>query len=197
MVAPGNTTTKLQFWLDLMQAGDGQARQELMGHACERLRKLTRRMLRGYPLVRRWEQTDDVLQNSMMRLYRALADLTPESLRHFYSLAGVQIRRELLDLAKHHARSDGAAEREMKDEADESDDPSNLAEWTEFHEQVEALPDDEREVFNLLWYEELTQAEAAEILGIAVRTVIRRWQAARVRLYRVLQEEAQDDGRNR
>lgn len=34
-------------------------------------------MLRGYPLVRRWEQTDDVLQNSMMRLYRALAEQPP------------------------------------------------------------------------------------------------------------------------
>jgi RNA polymerase sigma factor (sigma-70 family) len=188
MAAPGNTTTNLQFWLELMQAGDGQARQELMGHACERLRKLTRRMLRGYPLVRRWEQTDDVLQNSMMRLYRALADVTPESLRHFYSLAGVQIRRELLDLAKHHARLDGQTDQQMRDEADGSDDPCNLAQWTEFHQQVEALPEDEREVFNLLWYEELTQAEAAEILGIAVRTVIRRWQAARVRLYKVLSD---------
>ncbi len=188
MAAPGNTTTNLQFWLELMQAGDGQACQELMGHACERLRKLTRRMLRGYPLVRRWEQTDDVLQNSMMRLYRALADVTPESLRHFYSLAGVQIRRELLDLAKHHARMDGAGDQQMRDEAEGSDDPCNLAEWTEFHQQVEALPDEEREVFNLLWYGELTQAEVAEILGIAVRTVIRRWQAARVRLYKVLSD---------
>jgi len=191
MATQGNTTTRLQFWLDLMQAGDGQARQELCGHACERLRKLTRRMLRGYPLVRSWEQTDDVLQNSMMRLYRALADVTPESLRHFYSLAGVQIRRELLDLAKHHARLDGQ-QRPRKDEADDSENPCNLAEWTEFHQQVEALPEDEREVFNLLWYGEVTQAEAADILGIAVRTVIRRWQAARVRLYKVFH----DDGEN-
>jgi RNA polymerase sigma factor (sigma-70 family) len=71
---------------------------------------------------------------------------------------------------------------------DDSDDPCNLAEWTEFHRQVEVLPEDEREVFNLLWYGELTQAEVAEVLGIAVRTVIRRWQAARVRLYKVLSD---------
>jgi RNA polymerase sigma-70 factor (ECF subfamily) len=191
MTPAGNTTTQLQFWLDLMRSGDGQARQELIGHACERLRKLTRRMLRGYPLVRRWEQTDDVFQNSMMRLYRALADVTPESLRHFYSLAGVQIRRELLDLAKHHARLDGPADqrRAVPDgRGEDADDPCSLAEWTEFHRQVEALPDDERAVFNLLWYAELSQAEAAEVLGIAVRTVIRRWQAVRVRLYKVLSD---------
>lgn len=194
-MAAGNTTTQLQFWLELMRAGDGQARQELIGHACERLRKLTRRMLRGYPLVRRWEQTDDVLQNSMMRLFRALADVTPESLRHFYSLAGVQIRRELLDLAKHHTRLDSPEGRLKEEQADDSEDPSSLAEWTEFHEQVEALPEDEREVFNLLWYGELTQAEAAEVLSVAVRTVIRRWQAARVRLYKALQGEAPSDGK--
>ena len=72
-----------------------------------------------------------------------------------------------------------AQPKRTKDEADDSENPCNLAEWTEFHQQVDALPEDEREVFNLLWYGELTQAEAAEILGIAVRTVIRRWQAAR------------------
>src|ERR1700722_6951882 len=100
----GHTTTELQRWLDLLRAGDEQGRTKLLDHACERLRKLCRRMLRGYPLVRRWEQTDDVLQNAMLRLYRALLDVHPESLRHFYNLAAQQIRRELLDLARKHAQ---------------------------------------------------------------------------------------------
>ena len=39
--------------------------------------------------------------------------------------------------------------------------PIHLADWTEFHEQVDALTDEHREVFNLLWYQDLTQAEAA------------------------------------
>ncbi len=77
MTAPGNTTTKLQHWLDLLRDGNDHARTELIGHACERLRLLTSRMLRGYPLVRRWEQTDDVLQNAVIRLHRSLADVTP------------------------------------------------------------------------------------------------------------------------
>jgi RNA polymerase sigma-70 factor (ECF subfamily) len=174
------TTTRLQHWLDLMRNGDDHARTELIGHACERLRLLTRRMLRGYPLVQRWEQTDDVLQNAMLRLYRALADVTPDSLRHFYNLAALQIRRELLDLAKHHARNDGQVEEQ--DQLHEDGEPSSLAEWSEFHSQVDALPDDEREVFALVWYHELSQAEVATVLGVSVRTVIRRWQAARIRL---------------
>lgn len=176
-----HTTTKLQHWLDLMRRGDDHARTELIGHACERLRLLTRRMLRGYPLVRRWEQTDDVLQNAMLRLYRALADVMPDSLRHFYNLAALQIRRELLDLAKHHARNDGQIEA-APEPTDHGDEPSNLLQWSEFHRLVETLPADEREVFTLVWYHDLSQAEAANVLGISVRTVIRRWQAARIRL---------------
>ena len=55
-------------------------------------------------------------------------------------------------------------------------------EWTEFHEQVRALPEEEQEVFNLVWYEQLTQEQAAEVLGVTTRTVRRRWQDARYRL---------------
>lgn len=138
-------------------------------------------MLRGYPVVRRWEQTDDVFQDAMIRLYKALVDVTPESLRHFYNLAGQQIRRELLDLARRHGRKE--VQRELPDDPDE---PSTLAEWTEFHHQAESLPQDEREVFSLLWYEELTQEEAADVLGVSRRTVIRRWQAARIKLHRAI-----------
>ena len=35
----------------------------------------------------------------------------------------------------------------------------------------------------LLFYEGLTQEEAAKVLGISLRTVKRRWQSARCRLY--------------
>ena len=34
----------------------------------------------------------------------------------------------------------------------------------------------------LLWYEQMTQEQAAEVLGVTARTVRRRWQDARYRL---------------
>jgi RNA polymerase sigma-70 factor (ECF subfamily) len=135
-----------------------------------------------------------------MRLYLALGEAAPESVRHFYNLAAMQIRRELLDLAKHHFGPEGLGTRHDTDSGNKrqrepavGDEPATLDEWTEFHRQVEALPDDEREVFNLLWYEELGQDEAAAVLGLSPRTLRRRWKAAKVRLYDALRTRTHGD----
>ena len=69
----------------------------------------------------------------------------------------------------------------------EADSPETLASWAEFHEQVEQLPDDEREVFQLLWYSGTTQREAAELLDISERTVLRRYYRAKLSLRDTLQ----------
>src|SRR5436189_5752012 len=95
-------TQQIQGWIDRLRAGDESARSALIECACERLNRLTRKMLRGFPGVKRWEQTDDVLQNAALRLYRGLADLRPETPADFFRLAALNIRRELLDLARHY-----------------------------------------------------------------------------------------------
>ena len=56
--------------------------------------------------------------------------------------------------------------------------PDRLALWTEFHEQVNRLPEEQREVFDLIWYQGLSFTEAAAVLGVAARTVTRRWHSA-------------------
>ena len=195
---------RLQVWLDRVQAGDVAARAELLGHACDRLRRLTRKMLKGYAGVRRWEQTDDVLQNALLRLWKALEAVTPRSVREFFGLATLQIRRELIDLARqyygpqgagaHHAsRGDGDGSEStppgVSDRPDTTHEPSRLAGWGEFHQQVEALPPEEREVFDLVWYQGVTQGKAAGLLGISEATLKRRWWSARRRLHEALQGE--------
>ena len=190
--------TQLQLLIDRALDDEG-ARNALLDHACDRLLRLTRKMFHARPDLRRWEQTDDVFQNAMLRLHRALSEVKPESVRHFFNLAAVMIRRTLLDLAKHHlgphgqganhhtdgqpADDDGGSLHETPDAADE---PSDLEGWSAFHVQVETLPEDEREVLGLLFYEGLTQEETAKVLGISLRTVKRRWQSARCRLYDAL-----------
>ena len=60
--------------------------------------------------------------------------------------------------------------------------PAELELWANFHAAVDHLPDDEREVFALLYYHGLTREQAAELLDVAERTVYRRWASACARL---------------
>lgn len=201
MAEQRNQTAEIQGWIDRLRAGDEAARSELINSACERLTRLTRKMLRSYGRVHRWEQTDDVMQNAMMRLYRALGEVKPAGAVDFFRLAALNIRRELLDLAKHyygphgHGANYGSMAGNETSNADlppvhepsaPSADLTNLACWTEFHAQVERLPEEEREVFDLLWYQELSQAEAAALLKVSERTIKRRWASARVLLHQAL-----------
>jgi RNA polymerase sigma-70 factor (ECF subfamily) len=65
-----------------------------------------------------------------------------------------------------------------------------VSEWTEFHEQVEALPEKEKEVFSLRWYDELTFVEIGQVLEVADRTAKRRWRSACVMLHEAMQGDA-------
>jgi RNA polymerase sigma-70 factor (ECF subfamily) len=190
MTASGDS---LQHWLDRLHAGDPTARNELIRHSRERLRLLTRQMLRRFPGVRAWEETSDVLQNVLLRLDRALQTVEVASPRDFLRLAATQIRRELIDLARHHGGPEGlganvvppgqaAAADTPPDPSDSSADPGRLAQWHDLHCQIASLDDEDRELFELLYYQGLKQADAAQLLGVPLTTFKRRWRSARVRL---------------
>jgi RNA polymerase sigma-70 factor (ECF subfamily) len=195
-------STILQRDLERLRAGDLAARNALMRRAYLNLQRLARGLLAKFPGVRRWEDTDDVLQAASMRLWRALEEVKPATARHFYSLAAVQLRRELIDLARRYSGPQGLGathesvapkpegdSHPVAEPSDHSRDPARLALWTEFHRQVELLNEDEREVFDLLFYQDLPQAEAAQLLGISEATLRRRWLAARVHLQDALEGE--------
>ena len=193
------TDTQLQNLIDRSLRGDTAAHDELMHHACDRLLRLTRKMFHGFPQLRRWEQTDDVFQNSMVKLHRALAEVRVVSVRHFFNLAAVQIRRELLDLAKHHFGPHGNAANHHTDgqPADEvggslhvaTSEPQTPESWKLFHKLVDTLSADEQEIVNLVFYEGLSQEEAAKLLGMSSRTFKRRWQTVKVKLSEALRSD--------
>ncbi len=187
-------TEQLRGWLVRLRAGDPAAPEELLRHVSDRLQRLTRHMLRGHPAVKRWAQTDDVLQGALLRLLRAAQQVEPGSMREFFALAAQQIRRELIDLARHFCGPQGAGTHHATPDPDDggdwaaewpanADKPESLAEWSDFHAQIERLPDEQREVVDLLYYQGLSQAEAAALLDVTVRTVQRRWHAALVHLH--------------
>lgn len=195
-----NTTQRIQKCLDHLRDGDANAKDQLLDTACKRLERLARKMLRDFPRLRRWEETADVLQNGLIRLVRALEQIAPITPREFFSLASRQLRWELIDLARHYAgeltklpgqpRRAGAEARigppNLEKVAEPNESPDRLLLWTEFHVQATELPDAERETFDLLWYQGLSQKEAAEILGISERAIRSRWRAARLKLHQAM-----------
>ncbi len=64
-----------------------------------------------------------------------------------------------------------------------------MEEWTRFHQAASMLPEDEREVFGLKWYDGLTLEQVAQEIGISLRTVKRRWHSAQALLDNALGEE--------
>jgi RNA polymerase sigma-70 factor (ECF subfamily) len=188
-------TLRLHQLVDRMRAGEAAAREELLRGVGHRLEKLAHKMLRRFPDVGRWFQTDDVLQNALLRLLRALHEVRPDSMRGFFSLAAEQLRRELLDLARRirGPRGLGANHDSAENRTSPAPEPTDLAEgaddvdrWCCFHAEVEKLPAEEREVVGLVFYHGWSQAEIAELFQIDVRTVRRRWRSACVRLGEVL-----------
>jgi RNA polymerase sigma factor (sigma-70 family) len=192
-VHPSSEEHRLAACLERLSAGDQKARDDLIAIACERMRGIAHRMLRTFPRVRRWDETDDVVQNAALRLYKSLGKFVPEDARGFIGLTAVQVRRELLDLAKKHAgpesyaanhetnyrRMDGELRAKVDDAPDQGEALERIARWTLLHETAASLPEDERELFHLVWYLGLKQKEAAGVLGCSVRTVKRLWDQAK------------------
>jgi RNA polymerase sigma factor (sigma-70 family) len=194
----------IQELLPRAVAGDGAAVDALLRHCGHRFTLLTRRMLGDFQRVRRWAETDDVLQNALVRLVSALRSVEPQTPQDFLALASLQIRRELIDLARHFYGPEGiGAKHESRapadstgsgaaDPADDRHEPASLAQWTEMHELIDTLAAEDREVIGLLFYQGLSQAEAAEILNVSLRTVQRRWHDALCKLHRAWQGSAED-----
>lgn len=161
------------------RGGDRAALDALIRRTAERLERLARKMLGTFPLVRDHYQTVDVLQNSLIRLVRALETVTPKSVREYYGLAAEQIRRELLDLARHCRRHLVSPLGDLEPNAPTD---AGLARWATLQEAVERLPAEEREVFALVFYHGWTQVQVAELFQVSDRQVRRLWGRACLRL---------------
>ena len=195
-VVPDPTSTILDEWIRRIQTGDREARNELLSAVDRRLKELASRMLSKYPTVKRYVETGDVYQTACMKLLTALEEVKPAGSREFFALAAVQIRRTLLDMARKY-RTPG---RHFVDQPDPSGsnirwEPAaptppadELERWERFHEAVEKLPADEREVVGLRFYHGWPDKRIAELLQVDERTVQRDWKSALGRLKQAVGE---------
>jgi RNA polymerase sigma factor (sigma-70 family) len=200
------TTAALQAQLERALTGDAEARQRLLELTRDRLMHHARRLLHGrYARLEPFAQTDDVVQQLYLKILQqedrfwVNADGEPvRTLGELFGHTSAWMRDVLCDLLrKVHGRADnhpavlpldgGPSDTGPRHEPSSSTlDGEKVRRWTEFHEAVARLPDDLRAVFDLLWYQEMSQAEAAALLGIAVPTVKLRWMKARLRVQQVL-----------
>ncbi len=131
--------------------------------------------------MRRVHGTSDVLQEVLLDLSNTLKAITPRDVRHFLGLAGQRIRWKLLDLARRPPPAYLPTNGSLPAAVETTHDPARLAEWAEIHSYIQALPEPERELFDLIFYQGVPQPVVARMLGIGYRTLKQRWQEARLR----------------
>ncbi len=180
-MAESQTTVVVQRYLDEL-GGDSPSEpivRALMERAVRRLHLLCATLLRkSYPRLTQPPlnlQADELLGAVVERLLKALREARPRTVRQLFALANRHIRWELNDLAR---RLD---ERPAVVGLSEELVPSPLtsgsgltSDGRRMLQAIDALPEDERETFDLVRIQGLTQSEAAEILGVSIRTVRRR-----------------------
>lgn len=121
-------------------------------------------------------RSEELLSAVAERLLKALRQVLPRTVRQFFALAGQHMRWELNDMARRlemmaTAELPDSLAWEPKSEAGALEDGPDIR---RFLEAIEALPDDEREAFDLVRVQGLTQAEAAGVAGCVERTIQRR-----------------------
>ncbi len=109
----------------------------------------------------------DLFSGAAARLYEALHATPVKDARHFYQLASLQIRRELIEICSQQ----------------ESDDRQPFSRLQHFYDCVDRLPEKQREVFELIWYHEIPREEVAQLLGADVVEIRRLWRSARLALH--------------
>jgi RNA polymerase sigma factor (sigma-70 family) len=178
------TTAAVQRYLDELADLSGNAPAEsliraLVERSLDRINLLCGTMLlRSYPRLVRPPmnlQIDELLSAVVERLLKALREVRPSNVRQFFALANRHMRWELNDLARRLDREKSA--QELRDAAvpGAASSESQLSpNARRILEAVESLPEEEREVFDLMRIQCLTRTEVMEILGVSASTVDRR-----------------------
>ena len=198
-------TSQVSAALGLLHQGDPSAKPRLIAYASDRLRSLAAAMLRGNN-VGRWEQSEDLLQQALIRLNRRLEQAPPTNSRALLELAAIGMRQALIDYARSYFGPLGLGANHASDNGDcrsgtgwfvslvsrEAAPDSQLQTiegWQQLYLAIDALPEAERQVVDLLFIHELSQAEAATVLGVSLKTVGRRWRRALLKLHDRLRDK--------
>jgi RNA polymerase sigma factor (sigma-70 family) len=190
-----DNTTELQRLIDQLCAGGAQSPasiDELVGRVYLRTRRLARHIFHvSFPRLGAAHETGTVHHEALLRIRRTLNRSQPATVKEFWALSTHIIRHTLIDLARRYDRSVLRKAQPLKVRGGRDPDGENLAEpagpdeapevvetWTLFHRRVMKLPQPQRDVFELCFYNGLSQREAAQVLGCDPATASRLWRRA-------------------
>ena len=175
-----HTTAAVQRYLDAL-AGDAPAEpavRALLDRAVRRLHQLCATLLyRGYPRLAQPPlnlQPDEMLSAVVERLLKALRQARPAGVRQFFALASQHARWELNEMARRLDEQPAAAALPDAVPAEGSSGSGLSSDARLMLEAIGRLPEGDREAFDLVRIQGMSQAEAAEVLGVSAMTVSRR-----------------------
>ena len=175
------TTFVVQRYLDELAAGSPAEPlvRALLARAVGRLHQLCATLLyRHYPRLTRPPlnlQAEEMLSAVVERLLKAMREERPATARRFFALACQHMRSELNDMARRLDEQPAVAQ--LPDESLPAAAVSGSGLSTDARRimaAIDGLPEDEREAFDLVRIQGMSQAEAAEVIGVSVMTVNRR-----------------------
>jgi RNA polymerase sigma-70 factor (ECF subfamily) len=180
-MSEGDTTAVVQRYLDEL-AGDSPAEplvRALLDRAVGRLHLLCATLLyRSYPRLTQPPlnlQADELLGAVAERLIKALREARPQNVRQFFALANQHTRWELNDLARRLDDQPAAVALCQGNVPSPVSSVSGLTpDSRRMLQAISALPEDEREAFDLVRVQGMTHTEAAQVLGVSAVTVKRR-----------------------
>jgi len=180
-MADDPTTAAVQHYLNAL-AGDQPAEPIIRALLDRSVRRL--QLLCGNLLYRKYRrltlpplnlQTDEMVSAVVERLLKAMRSVHPQTVRQFFALVNQHMRWELNDLARRLDEQSTAVElHEGMVPAPASSESMLTPDGHRMLEAIDKLPEEEREVFDLVRIQGLTQAEVSDVLGVSAKTVQRR-----------------------
>ena len=188
-----NHSTTLHYWLNKHNAGDPGAMNELLRFSQERILEYIRQRIRGFRRLAPYVDSQDVLVDVQLKVAKSFGGEPFNDVMHFLRLTARLARHQMIDLTRRYFGPLGPGTNEVHVDADQTESrflgvtepqamdksPEQHALRTEVEDVIAALPEEHRDLFDLLYHNQMSRADAAEALGVSLSTLDRRWIAAR------------------
>jgi RNA polymerase sigma factor (TIGR02999 family) len=180
--------------LSAIEHGDAHAAEQLLPLVYDELRQLAAAKLAlekpGHTL-----DATALVHEAYLRLVDAEQARHWNSRGHFFAAAAEAMRRILVETArrKRRLRHGGGQRRLDLDHLDLAEDtgPASILALDDALEQLAAEDKPAAEVVKLRYFAGLTTAQAAEVLGVSLRTANRHWAYAKAFLYQRLRGQGE------